>query len=222
MELLQSWAKPLIYVTVSNHFLNQCCHIANWTLKNKLQWNLICFMQIFLQAIAIENVICKMSDICSATGCSPWAPCTFCPGLSLLISFRQSAEQVWGGTRLKLLAGRGDQSSMGHPNTSPEYSQAWQLVLRAIKYLYLYSYGSMKIINSFYPWANTINSFYWRADIMSYIYNQTLIYTRCITILSKSICKEISWKISNIDQTMWKKVLEWIYFKTKSSRNFVI
>ena len=43
-----------------SHYLNQCWNIVDWTLGNKLKWNLNQNSNIFIQANAFENVIWKM------------------------------------------------------------------------------------------------------------------------------------------------------------------
>ena len=47
-----AWSAP-------SHYLNQCWNIANWTLEDKLQWNLNENSIIFIQENAIENVVCQ-------------------------------------------------------------------------------------------------------------------------------------------------------------------
>ena len=49
--------------------LNQCWHIVNWTLRNKLQWNLNQNSYIFIHKNAIENVVYKMVAILSLPHC---------------------------------------------------------------------------------------------------------------------------------------------------------
>ena len=48
----------------SSHYLNQCWHIVNLTLGNKLQWNLNRNWYVFFQENAFENVVWKMAAIC--------------------------------------------------------------------------------------------------------------------------------------------------------------
>ena len=52
-----------------SHCLHQCCSIVNWTLRNKLQWNLSQYSYIFIQENAFENVIWKMAAILSRPQC---------------------------------------------------------------------------------------------------------------------------------------------------------
>ena len=48
---------------VPSHYLNQCWNIVNWTLGNKLWWNLNRNWYIFIQENAFETVVCKMVAI---------------------------------------------------------------------------------------------------------------------------------------------------------------
>ena len=48
-----------------SHYLNQCCNIINWTLGNKLQWNLNRNFHIFIQENKFENIIRKLVAILS-------------------------------------------------------------------------------------------------------------------------------------------------------------
>ena len=51
------------HMMVPSHYLNQCWHIANWTLSNKIKWNFNCNMKIFYQKFAFENIFCEMAAI---------------------------------------------------------------------------------------------------------------------------------------------------------------
>ena len=51
--------------SVPTHYLNQWWNIANWTRRNKLQWNLNPNAYIFIHENAFENVVCKMAGIWS-------------------------------------------------------------------------------------------------------------------------------------------------------------
>ena len=55
--------------SVPNHYLNQCWIIVNWTLRNKLQWNLIRNSNIFIQENAFESVVYEMAAILSRPQC---------------------------------------------------------------------------------------------------------------------------------------------------------
>ena len=47
-----------------SHYLNQCWAILNWTLRNKLQWNLSRNSSILIQENKFENVIWKCRAFC--------------------------------------------------------------------------------------------------------------------------------------------------------------
>ena len=48
-----------------SHYLNQYWNVANWTLKNKLQWIFNRNSNIFIQENALENVVWKIAAILS-------------------------------------------------------------------------------------------------------------------------------------------------------------
>ena len=75
--LFQIW---LVAWSTPSHYLNQCWNIANWTLRNKLQWNLNRNSYIFIQENAFENVFWKMAAILS------WPQCVKLIQLQLLYS----------------------------------------------------------------------------------------------------------------------------------------
>ena len=56
-------------VQAPSHFLNQCCIIVNWTLRNKLQWHFNWNLNILIQENAYEYVVWEMSAIL------PWHRC---------------------------------------------------------------------------------------------------------------------------------------------------
>ena len=58
----------LVTWSVPSHYLNQCWNIANWTLRNKLQWNFDKNSYIFIQENAFEN-FCKTAAILSWPRC---------------------------------------------------------------------------------------------------------------------------------------------------------
>ena len=60
--LFRQW---LVTWPVPSHYLNKCWNIINWTLRNKLQWNLNQKSYIFTQENALGNVIWKMAAILS-------------------------------------------------------------------------------------------------------------------------------------------------------------
>ena len=53
-----------------SHFLNQCWNIVNWTVGNKLQWNLNRKLYIFIKKNAFENVVRKFAVILSRPQCA--------------------------------------------------------------------------------------------------------------------------------------------------------
>ena len=62
-----------------SHYLNQCLNIVNWTLRNKLQWNINQNSYSFIQENAFENVVWKiaailasMSWVCAGRRCVVW------------------------------------------------------------------------------------------------------------------------------------------------------
>ena len=59
-----AWSEP-------SHYLNQCWIIVNWTLGNKLQWNLNRNSSIFIQENAFECVVCETAAILS------WPQCVY-------------------------------------------------------------------------------------------------------------------------------------------------
>ena len=61
-QWLVAWMGP-------SHYLNQCWNIVDWTLRNKLQWNLNQNSHIFIQENAFEKVIWKMAAILSRPLC---------------------------------------------------------------------------------------------------------------------------------------------------------
>ena len=60
----------LVAWTAPSHYLNQCWNIVNWTLGNKLQWNLNRNLNIFIKENAFENVVWKMAAILSRPQCA--------------------------------------------------------------------------------------------------------------------------------------------------------
>ena len=63
-----------------SHYLNQCWNIVNWTLRNKLQWNLNRNSNIFIQENAFESVVCEMASISSRPQwvLMGWRPYSIC------------------------------------------------------------------------------------------------------------------------------------------------
>ena len=63
-----------------SHYLNQCWVIVNWSLRNKLQWNLNWNTKLFIHGNAFENVVSKMAAILSQLQCIKQGGCiSFCP-----------------------------------------------------------------------------------------------------------------------------------------------
>ena len=62
----QHWFRYwLVTYLVSNHYLNQCWVIVNWTLRNKLQWNFNQNTNLFIHKNIAENIVCEMAAILS-------------------------------------------------------------------------------------------------------------------------------------------------------------
>ena len=57
-QWLVAWSAP-------SHYLNQCWHIVNLTLMNKLQWNFNRNANISIQENVFESVVCEMAAISS-------------------------------------------------------------------------------------------------------------------------------------------------------------
>ena len=49
---------------------NQCWNIVNWTLRNKLQWNVNKNFNIFIEENTFESVVCEMAAILSRPQCA--------------------------------------------------------------------------------------------------------------------------------------------------------
>ena len=60
------------------YYWNQCWNIANWTLRDKLQWNFIRNSEIFIQENVLENVVCEMASILSRPQCFKRNPVLTC------------------------------------------------------------------------------------------------------------------------------------------------
>ena len=69
-SLVQKWSAP-------SHYLNQCWNIVDWTLANKLQWNLNRNLYSFVQVNAFEIVVRKLAAILS------WPQCVNTLGLMI-------------------------------------------------------------------------------------------------------------------------------------------
>ena len=65
-ETLDHWfRKWLVAWPAPSHYLNQCWIIVNWTLRNRLQWNLNRNSNIYIQENAFESVVCETAAILS-------------------------------------------------------------------------------------------------------------------------------------------------------------
>ena len=59
-ELRQHWfMKWLVACSAPSHYLNQCCLVVNWTLRNKPQWNSNGNTKRFIHKNAFGNVVCE-------------------------------------------------------------------------------------------------------------------------------------------------------------------
>ena len=66
----QHWfRKWLVAWSAPSHYLNQCWNVVNWTLGDKLRWNLNRNSHIFIQENAFEHVVWKMAAILSRSQC---------------------------------------------------------------------------------------------------------------------------------------------------------
>ena len=65
-ELGQHWFRQwFVACSAPSHYLNQCWLIVNWTLRNKIQWNLNQNTKLFIHENAFENDFCEMEAIFS-------------------------------------------------------------------------------------------------------------------------------------------------------------
>ena len=63
--LVKIMACSVAAYSAPSHYLNQCCVIVNWTLRNKLQWNSNQNIKLFIHENAFENIVCDMVAILS-------------------------------------------------------------------------------------------------------------------------------------------------------------
>ena len=62
----QHWFRYWVVVRMApSHYLNQCCLIVNWTLRNKIQWNFNGNTKLFIDENTFENIVCEMAAILS-------------------------------------------------------------------------------------------------------------------------------------------------------------
>ena len=70
LTVSQHWFRSgLVTWPAPSHDLNQCWDILNWTLGNKIQWNLNRYSNIFIQENGFENIVWKMAAILSRPQC---------------------------------------------------------------------------------------------------------------------------------------------------------
>ena len=55
----------LVAYSAPSHYLNQCCIIVNWNLRDKFQWKFNQYSKFFIRENAFENVVCEMAAILS-------------------------------------------------------------------------------------------------------------------------------------------------------------
>ena len=87
----------LVAWPASSHYLNQCWNIVDWTLRNKIQWNLNRNSCIFIEWNAFENVVWEMAAILSRPQCViVWlqSPCTHI-GLPSYRLCHRALDQIW-------------------------------------------------------------------------------------------------------------------------------
>ena len=91
-ELGHHWFRLwLVPCSAPSYYLNQCWNIVNWTFRKKLEWNFNRNSNIFIQEIAIENVVCKMASILSQPQwVNHYQPCVWLLMISCLAVTGQS------------------------------------------------------------------------------------------------------------------------------------
>ena len=58
----QHWfSKCIVAYSVPSHYLNLCWVIANWTLRNKVQWSF--YQKVFIHKNAFENTACETAAV---------------------------------------------------------------------------------------------------------------------------------------------------------------
>ena len=78
IELGHHWfRKWLVSYSAPSHYLNQCWIIANFTLRNKLQWNVNQNTKLFIHENVSENVVCEMAAILSRKMSLMWCRSMF-------------------------------------------------------------------------------------------------------------------------------------------------
>ena len=69
------WDIWLVAWSVPSHYLYQCWNIVNWTLRNKLPWNINGNSYISIHEYVFESAVCEMSVIQSRSQCVKWLCC---------------------------------------------------------------------------------------------------------------------------------------------------
>ena len=76
LHMIPDLIRILIHWSVPSHYLNQCCRIVNYTIRNIFQWNFLLNSKVSIHENALENVVCKMGPIMSRPQCvKVWCPC---------------------------------------------------------------------------------------------------------------------------------------------------
>ena len=69
-ELGHHWIRQwLVTWSAPSHYLNECWHNVNCTLRNISEWNFIWNSKVFIPGNVFENVVSKMSSIMSRSQC---------------------------------------------------------------------------------------------------------------------------------------------------------
>ena len=63
------WYRWLVAWAAPSHYLNQCWHVVNWTIRNKLQWIFNYNTCIYIEENTLENVVWEMAAILSRPQC---------------------------------------------------------------------------------------------------------------------------------------------------------
>ena len=87
LALHQWFRKWLVTYPATSHYLNQCWNSVNWTLGNKLQWNLNQNVYIFIQENAFEKFFWKWRPLCL---------CLNVLTLHFIVSLQAQQRTYWG------------------------------------------------------------------------------------------------------------------------------
>ena len=105
----QHWFRQwLVAYSAPSHYLNQCWVIANWTLRNKLQWNFYQNTKLFIYENASENIVCQMAAISSTGRWVKQSPAHITPSKPYNISYSiilyvypmESVPTIYGNTQV--------------------------------------------------------------------------------------------------------------------------